>query len=132
MSQEILVGPERRRRWSDGEKIAILIEASDPDMTVAEVARRHGITRQHIYQWRSDMRQGRLVDENGGPFLAVEYVGPPDGNDGDAPSSVDGLIESACRVLVGILANPATGGDLLVGRTKERSDAVPACREIEN
>ncbi|MEL7469067.1 MAG: transposase, partial [Pseudomonadota bacterium] len=63
MSQEILVGPERRRRWSDGEKIAILIEAADPEMTVAEVARRHGITRQHIYQWRSDMRQGRLVDE---------------------------------------------------------------------
>ena len=97
MSQEILVGPERRRRWSDGEKIAILIEAADPDMTVAEVARRHGITRQHIYQWRSDMRQGRLVDENGGPFLAVEYVGPPGGDDGEAPSSVDGLIEVTLR-----------------------------------
>ena len=97
MSQEILVGPERRRRWSDSEKIAILIEAADPDMTVAEVARRHGITRQHIYQWRSDMRQGRLADENGGPFLAVEYVGPPDGGDGDAPSPVDGLIEVSLR-----------------------------------
>lgn len=97
MSQEILVGPERRRRWSDGEKIAILIEAADPDMTVAEVARRHGITRQHIYQWRSDMRQGRLVDENGGPFLAVEYVEPPDDDGDDAPSSVDGLIEVTLR-----------------------------------
>ena len=97
MSQEILVGPERRRRWSDGEKIAILIEAADPDMTVAEVARRHGITRQHIYQWRSAMRQGRLVDENGGPFLAVEYVGPSDDDGDDAPSSVDGLIEVTLR-----------------------------------
>ncbi len=28
MSQEILVGPERRRRWSDGEKIAIVVEAA--------------------------------------------------------------------------------------------------------
>ena len=32
MSQEILVGPERRRRWSDGEKIAILIEAADLEL----------------------------------------------------------------------------------------------------
>ena len=97
MSQEILLGPERRRRWSDGEKIAILIEAVDPNMTVAEVARRHGITRQHIYQWRSDMRQGRLVDENGGPFLAVEYVGPPFWDDGEVPPSVDGLVEVTLR-----------------------------------
>ena len=97
MSQEILVGPERRRRWSDGEKIAILIEAADQEVTVAEVARRHGITRQHIYQWRSDMRQGRLVDENGGPFLAVEYVGPPDEDDCVETSRVDGLIEVTLR-----------------------------------
>ncbi|MEM6677131.1 MAG: transposase, partial [Pseudomonadota bacterium] len=55
MAQEILVDPERRRRWSDGEKIAILVEAAAPEATVTEVARRHGITRQHIYQWRSDM-----------------------------------------------------------------------------
>ncbi len=77
MKQEVLMGPERRRRWSDDEKISILIEASEPGVTVTEVARRHGISRQHIYQWRSDMRQGRLGDENGGPFLAVEFVGHP-------------------------------------------------------
>ena len=63
-----------------------MVEAAEPGVTVAEVARRHGITRQQIYQWRSDMRRGRLIDENGGPFLAVEFVGgagdvgrPPEG-----------------------------------------------------
>ena len=74
MRQEILIGPERRRRWSDAQKIAIVSEAADPGVSVADVARRHDITRQQIYQWRAAMRQGRLVDENGGPFLAVEYV----------------------------------------------------------
>ena len=59
MSQEILVGPERRRRWSDAQKVAIVVEAAGADTTVTEVARRHGITRQQIYQWRSDMRRGR-------------------------------------------------------------------------
>jgi len=33
-----------------------------------------GHDRQQIYQWRSAMRQGRLVDETGGPFLSIEYV----------------------------------------------------------
>jgi len=83
MRQEVLIGPERRRRWSDAEKIAIVSEAAEPGVSVADVARRHDITRQQIYQWRSAMRQslprtrsrGRLADENGGPFLAVEYVG---------------------------------------------------------
>ncbi|MEM1346258.1 MAG: transposase, partial [Pseudomonadota bacterium] len=83
MAQEILTGPERRRRWSDGQKIAILVEAAARDTTVTEVARRHGITRQHIYQWRSEMRRGRLVDESGGPFLCVEFMAPA-GGDGDA------------------------------------------------
>lgn len=74
MRQEILVGPERRRRWSDGEKISIVMEAAEAGVSVTEVARRHDITRQQIYQWRSAMRQGRLVDETGGPFLSFEYV----------------------------------------------------------
>ena len=95
MSQEILVGPERRRRWSDGEKIAIVVEAAGPGVTVAGIARRRGITRQQIYQWRTDMRQGRLVDENGGPFLAVEFVGGAGCGDPPPPegSGCDTLIE---------------------------------------
>ena len=99
MSQEILVGPERRRRWSGSEKIAIVVEAAEPGVTVTAVARRHGVTRQQIYQWRADMRQGRLVDETGGPFLAVEVVGGPDGP-ASPPSEgagCDALIEVTLR-----------------------------------
>ena len=90
--QEILVGPVRRRRWSDSEKTAIV--------TVAEVARRHGLSRQQICQWRTAMRQGRLVDESGGPFLAVEYVGPavPDDERGAPQASAsDPVIEVTLR-----------------------------------
>ncbi len=99
MSQEILVGPERLRRWSDGEKIAIVVEAAGSGVTVTEVARRHGITRQQIYQWRTDMRQGRLVDENAAPFLAVEFVGGAGCGAPPAPegSGCDALIEITLR-----------------------------------
>ena len=71
MRQEILTGPERRRRWSDEEKIAIVLEAGRGDLSVAAVARRHDITRQHIYQWRGALRQGRLIDDRVIGFLPV-------------------------------------------------------------
>jgi len=88
--QEILDGPERRRRWSDAEKIAIVVEAAEPGVTVAEVARRHALSRQQVYQWRSAMRQGRLVDASGGPFLAVEFVGGATPAAGDDVPLADG------------------------------------------
>ena len=49
---EILTGVERRRDWSDDEKLSILQEAADPDARIADVARRHDIKSQQIYTWR--------------------------------------------------------------------------------
>lgn len=49
---EILTGVERRRDWSDEEKLSILQEAADPDARIADVARRHDIKPQQIYTWR--------------------------------------------------------------------------------
>lgn len=37
-------GPERRRRWSNEERLQILAEAFSPAACVAEVCRRHGIS----------------------------------------------------------------------------------------
>ncbi|WP_440980922.1 IS66-like element accessory protein TnpA [Shinella sumterensis] len=49
---EILTGVERRHDWSDDEKLLILQEAADPDVRIADVARRHDIKPQQIYTWR--------------------------------------------------------------------------------
>ena len=46
---EILTGVDRRRDWSDDEKLSILQEAADPDARIADVARRHDIKAQQIY-----------------------------------------------------------------------------------
>ena len=99
---EILPGPERRRRWSDKEKIRIVREATG-GASVAEVARAHDITRQHIYQWRSAMRSGRLiVHEVGGVgFLPVELPAlPSGGHDDDRPSPMTESRDHAVEVLV--------------------------------
>jgi transposase len=46
------LGVERRRRWTDEVKISILREAGQSGWSMMDVARRHDLTRQHIYRWR--------------------------------------------------------------------------------
>jgi len=77
MRQEVLTGIERRRRWSDAEKRSILAEVGVKGARVADVARRHDLTRQHIYQWRGEFRRRgeSLVEETG--FLPVEITAAP-------------------------------------------------------
>ena len=65
MRAEILVGRERRRRWSAAEKQAIVREAFAPGARVALVARRRDVARSQIYQWRAALREGRLSDKGG-------------------------------------------------------------------
>lgn len=74
MRQEILTGVERRRRWSDAEKRSILAEVGVDGARVADVARRHDLTRQHIYQWRAEFRRrGESLTEETA-FLPVEMT----------------------------------------------------------
>ena len=44
MRIEVLGGVERRRRWSDDEKMRIIAETLAPGAKVAAVARRHGVS----------------------------------------------------------------------------------------
>ena len=43
---------ERRRRWSDEERLRILGEAFSPRACVSQVARRHDVSTALIYTWR--------------------------------------------------------------------------------
>jgi transposase len=56
MRGEILVGPERRRRWSEDEKARIIEESLRPRAQVADIARRHGVSRALLYSWRRAAR----------------------------------------------------------------------------
>jgi transposase len=48
MRHEILTGAEHRRRWSRENKPRILSKMGVEGVRVAEVARRHDVTRQHL------------------------------------------------------------------------------------
>lgn len=58
---EVRSGPERRRRWSTAEKLAIIQETYEADATVSIVARRHGIQPNQLFAWRKLASQGALT-----------------------------------------------------------------------
>ena len=73
MRHEVIVGVERRRFWPDEMKLSILREVGVDGATVTDVARRHDVTRQHIYQWRRQMKgKGLWPDLEGMAFLALD------------------------------------------------------------
>ena len=51
----------RNRRWPDEVKGQIVAETLKPGVSVAEVARRHGVPANHVSSWRSRAKKGALV-----------------------------------------------------------------------
>jgi transposase len=91
----------RRRRWTDDEKIRIVEESHGDGVILADVARRHEISRSQLYDWRYRHKIGLLGA--GPPFLRVFQV--EDGSGRDAvpapPASVLTIdLGPRCRVSI--------------------------------
>lgn len=54
---EVITGVGGRRRWSAAEKRRITAEAMVPGAVVSEIARRHGMSPQHLFTWRREARR---------------------------------------------------------------------------
>ncbi len=53
---EVLNGVERRRKWPDKTKIAIVAEALEPGVVISDVARRHDINPSQLFGWVRQFR----------------------------------------------------------------------------
>jgi transposase len=80
---EIMSGPERRRRWSEDQKRAIVAEAFAAGAKVCEVARRADIIPGQIYRWRHELGSAAKG------FAAVMVAPPP----GERPGTDTPAIE---------------------------------------
>lgn len=75
---------ETRRRWSKAEKLAIVAEASVPDVNVSAIARRHGLQPSLLFRWReqfADVLGANTEPPNsssdpGPSFVPVALPGP--------------------------------------------------------
>ncbi len=56
-----VLGPEKRRRRSVQEKIAIVQQSLEPGMTVSLVARQHGVAASQLFLWRKQYQEGSLT-----------------------------------------------------------------------
>src|SRR5580692_5490158 len=87
---EVITRGERRRRWSAEEKQAIVAESAAPNISIAGIARKHGIGTGQLYASRHQF----LISHPGTParFARVEVLGEPPRLAGSA-SPRSGLIE---------------------------------------
>ncbi len=56
-----VLGPEKRRRRTTQEKIAIVQQRCEPGMTVSLVARQHGVAASQLFLWRKQYQEGSLT-----------------------------------------------------------------------
>jgi transposase len=101
---EVITGAGGRRRWSADEKARILEEAMAPGAVVSEVARRNGMSPQHLFTWRRQARR-----EAGDPPLAfTPVVVAPDTPQSTPPASREAVIEV---VVEGAVIRVPSGAD---------------------
>jgi transposase len=85
---EILTQPERRRRWTSEQKLALVAESLRPGASPTQVARRYGISTGLLYTWRHLARSGELAMVPTTPpsaqFVPVEIVS-------EVPAAAEGV-----------------------------------------
>ena len=101
---EVITGAGERRRWTADEKAQILEKATAPGAVVSEVARRNGMSPQHLFTWRRQARR-----EAGDPPLAfTPVVVAPDTPQSTPPASREAVIEV---IVEGAVVRVSSGAD---------------------
>ena len=90
-----VVDSGRRRRWSDEEKLKIVLESLAAPRQVSATARRYGIARSQLLQWRRMFRPERneAVAETSGFVPAVVVPASDPARSAPAGSVAGGMIE---------------------------------------
>ena len=75
-SEQVRVRECKRRFRTLEQKRQIVEETLQPDASVAQVARAHGVNANQVFTWRRLYRQGRLEPKLGeAPLLPVRLIG---------------------------------------------------------
>jgi transposase len=104
-SVTVLSGPERRRRWTRGEKLRLVQEGLAAGVSVAEFARQRDIHPNLFHAWLRQARMGVLAGGSGGEtgFVPVAVASrvdavPPTAGEARGASVVEVVLRNG-RVL---------------------------------
>jgi transposase len=114
----VVVQSERRRNWSDDQKLLIVQESLRPGVVVAQVARRWAIGSGQLYTWRK-----QLLSAAAGSFIPCEIIG-----DGGSTEPASLPVPASTSVAETTAASPAGIIEVTVngGRTLRISGAADA------
>lgn len=98
----VLTGAERRRRWSEDEKRAIVAAAGAAGAVVRAVARRADVSPSLIYRWRREFR----TEGSGFAEMVVVADGPNEGFSCERPA-VELAFDGKIRVRIAAATPPA-------------------------
>lgn len=91
---QVITGVERRRRWTDDQKHAVVAAAFAPGAVVSEVARRADIGTGLIYRWRQELRAA------GRGFAEVIVSSPAGAVCDPAPPAIEVAFGEGARVRI--------------------------------
>ena len=103
---EVVLRPERRRRWTPEQKLAIVQESLANGGGPTQVARRYGISTALLYTWRKQLLSAATEG-----FVACEVVDasvPPAAAITPGPPAIEIDWPGGARLRVGAGADPAT------------------------
>ena len=100
-----VVDTGRRRRWTDDEKLKIVLESMKTPRAISSTARRYGISRSLLLNWRRSYcieKDGASGQKSG--FVPAMFVADPTPSTPAAPASGRMVIEIGkdCRVIVDV------------------------------
>jgi transposase len=103
----LITGDERRRRWSEEDRVRILAAIEEPG---AEVARREDICTSLVYKWRREARRTTSASASGFSPVIIETPLPASPTLTRAIGSDPGVIEVNMKgARVRICANAPSG-----------------------
>ena len=103
---EVIVGRQRRRRWTVEEKLRIVAETDEPDARIGDVAARHDVYPGLLFTWRRQVRKGMLTERRAPLFLPVEMASAPDLSqrpeqvEPSTPRRIEIELNDGCRIKI--------------------------------
>jgi transposase len=103
---EVIVGRQRRRRWTVEEKLRIVAETEEPGARIGDVAARHDVYPGLLFTWRRQVRKGVLTERRVPLFLPVEMAStrdlprPAEQVEPNTPRRIEIELSDGCRIKI--------------------------------
>lgn len=92
-----ILGPERRRRWTDAEKLEIMAAVDVNGEALSRVARRYDVTRSQIYNWRHAFKKRGARPALSSPtFLPVDIASSVPQAPGSEERAISPVVVELC------------------------------------